>query len=111
MQFLNLCANKAFGLIFTWLLGQPYGLHVTGHTHRLTIREYTDYQGVRYGCETGMLADPEDAQFDYALDGPKNWQPGFMVCTFKDGVMLPPERCEVVKGVGAVFRGCVIVSE
>ncbi len=23
MQFLNLCANKAFGLIFTWLLGQP----------------------------------------------------------------------------------------
>jgi ubiquinone/menaquinone biosynthesis C-methylase UbiE len=23
MQFLNLCANKAFGLIFTWMLGQP----------------------------------------------------------------------------------------
>lgn len=23
MQFLNLCANKLFGLIFTWLLGQP----------------------------------------------------------------------------------------
>jgi len=23
MQFLNLCANKAFGLIFTWLMGQP----------------------------------------------------------------------------------------
>ena len=23
MQFLNLCANKAFGLLFTWLLGQP----------------------------------------------------------------------------------------
>ena len=23
MQFLNLCANKAFGLIFSWLLGQP----------------------------------------------------------------------------------------
>jgi SAM-dependent methyltransferase len=23
MQFLNLCANKAFGLMFTWLLGQP----------------------------------------------------------------------------------------
>jgi glycosyltransferase involved in cell wall biosynthesis len=23
MQFLNLCANKTFGLIFTWLLGQP----------------------------------------------------------------------------------------
>jgi len=23
MQFLNLCANKTFGFIFTWLLGQP----------------------------------------------------------------------------------------
>jgi len=23
MRFLNLCANKTFGLIFTWLLGQP----------------------------------------------------------------------------------------
>ncbi len=23
MQFLNLCANKVFGIIFTWLLGQP----------------------------------------------------------------------------------------
>lgn len=23
MQFLNLCANKAFGIIFSWLLGQP----------------------------------------------------------------------------------------
>ena len=23
MQFLNLCVNKSFGLIFTWLLGQP----------------------------------------------------------------------------------------
>ena len=23
MQFLNLCANKTFGLIFTWLIGQP----------------------------------------------------------------------------------------
>ena len=23
MQFLNMCANKIFGLIFTWLLGQP----------------------------------------------------------------------------------------
>jgi SAM-dependent methyltransferase len=23
MQFANLCANKAFGIIFTWLLGQP----------------------------------------------------------------------------------------
>jgi len=23
MQFLNMCANKAFGILFTWMLGQP----------------------------------------------------------------------------------------
>jgi len=23
MQFLNMCANKTFGLLFTWILGQP----------------------------------------------------------------------------------------
>ncbi len=23
MQFLNICANKAFGILFTWILGQP----------------------------------------------------------------------------------------
>jgi len=83
----------------------------TGHTHRLTIREYSDYRGVRYGVETGMLADPDDEQFDYALDGLKNWQPGFIVCTFRKGVLLPPERCEVVRDVGAAFRGTVIVPE
>jgi len=38
MQFLNLCANKAFGLIFTWLLGQPVkdtlcGTKVLRRTH------------------------------------------------------------------------------
>ena len=84
---------------------------ITGHTHRLTVREYTDYRGTRYGIETGMLAGHDEEQFDYALDGPKNWQPGFIVCTIKNGILLPPERCEVVKGIGAVFRGCVIVSE
>jgi len=38
MQFLNLCANKAFGLIFSWLLGQPVkdtlcGTKVLGRRH------------------------------------------------------------------------------
>lgn len=38
MQFLNLCANKAFGLIFTWLLGQVVkdtlcGTKVLSRTH------------------------------------------------------------------------------
>jgi predicted phosphodiesterase len=84
---------------------------ITGHTHRLTVREYTDYRGTRYGIETGMLADPDEQQFEYALDGPKNWQPGFMVLTVKKGVLLSPEKCEVIGGLGACFRGQVIVPE
>lgn len=84
---------------------------VTGHTHRLTVREFTDYRGTRYGIETGMLADPDEEQFEYALDGPKNWQPGFVVLTIRSGVLLSPEKCEVVPGLGACFRGQVIVTE
>jgi SAM-dependent methyltransferase len=39
MQFLNLCANKAFGLIFTWLLGQPVKDTLCG-TKALSRRHY-----------------------------------------------------------------------
>jgi SAM-dependent methyltransferase len=39
MQFLNLCANKAFGLIFTWLLGQPVKDTLCG-TKVLTRAQY-----------------------------------------------------------------------
>lgn len=84
---------------------------ITGHTHRLTVREFTDYRGTRYGIETGMLADPDEEQFEYALDGPKNWQPGFVVLTIRNGVLLSPEKCEVVDGLGACFRGQVIMPE
>lgn len=84
---------------------------ITGHTHRLTVREFTDYRGTRYGIETGMLADPDEEQFEYALDGPKNWQPGFVVLTIREGKLLSPEKCEVIEGLGACFRGQVIVPE
>jgi len=39
MQFLNLCANKTFGLLFTWLLGQPLKDTLCG-TKVLTKRNY-----------------------------------------------------------------------
>jgi glycosyltransferase involved in cell wall biosynthesis len=39
MQFLNLCANKAFGLIFTWLLEQSVKDTLCG-TKVLTRRDY-----------------------------------------------------------------------
>jgi SAM-dependent methyltransferase len=50
MQFLNLCANKAFGLIFTWLLGQSVkdtlcGTKVLTRAHYNRIAGNRDYFG------------------------------------------------------------------
>ena len=50
MQFLNLCANKAFGLIFTWLLGQPVkdtlcGTKVLTRAHYERIAANREYFG------------------------------------------------------------------
>ena len=75
----------------------------TGHTHRLTVREFTDLRGTRYGIECGTLADPYGPQFAYCEDNPVNWQQGFMVLTI-DGQDIYPERVEV-KEDKAWFRG------
>ena len=50
MQFLNLCANKAFGLIFSWLLGQPVkdtlcGTKVLSRAHYEQIAANRGYFG------------------------------------------------------------------
>ena len=50
MQFLNLCANKAFGIIFTWLLGQPVkdtlcGTKVLSRAHYAQIAANRAYFG------------------------------------------------------------------
>lgn len=50
MQFLNLCANKTFGIIFTWLLGQPVkdtlcGTKVLSRTHYNQIAANRAYFG------------------------------------------------------------------
>jgi hypothetical protein len=80
---------------------------VTGHLHRLLAMPYTDYNGRRWGIDTGTLSEPAFAQFDYAEDAPKNWGSGFAVLTFRRGELLPPEFCEVIRGA-AFFRGEVV---
>lgn len=50
MQFLNLCANKTFGIIFTWLLGQPVkdtlcGTKVLSRAHYEKIAANRSYFG------------------------------------------------------------------
>lgn len=82
---------------------------VTGHLHSLKVTPYDDYNGTRYGVDTGTLADPTGPQFrNYLEEGPTNWRSGFVVLTFKDGRLLWPEVVKVC-GDGLVeFRGEVI---
>lgn len=80
---------------------------VTGHTHRLQAIQWADYNGLRWGVETGTLSDygPENDKFAYGEDSPHNWSQGFVVLTFTStGALLEPEFCRVIDGT-AYFRG------
>jgi len=77
---------------------------VTGHLHRLLVTPWGDYNGPRYGVDTGTLSDAMSPQFDYGENNPTPHCSGFAVLTFKNGMLLPPELCEVIQGV-AYFRG------
>lgn len=79
---------------------------VTGHLHSLKVTPWTDYNGTRYGVDTGTLADPDGDQFvHYTEDNPKNWRSGFAVLTFWKGKLLPPETVEVIGDGLVAFRG------
>lgn len=82
---------------------------ITGHTHQLQVTAMRDRRGSRWGVETGMLSDPEYAQFEYTEGHPSRWQQGFVVITFDEsGAMYPPELCEMVRGV-PIFRGKPVI--
>ena len=81
---------------------------VTGHLHSLKVTPYTDYNGIRYGVDTGTLADIYGPQFDYVEQNPVNWRSGFAILTFKNGVMLMPELAMVHTKDTIQFRGEVI---
>ena len=69
---------------------------VTGHTHQLKVEPFTDYNGTRYGVQTGCLAYPHGEQFlDYTEDNPKDWRSGFAILNFHDGKLLMPELVQV----------------
>ena len=77
---------------------------ISGHLHQLRVTPFSDYNGRRYGVDSGTLAEPYGDQFTYTEANPVNWCSGFVVLTIKDGMLLPPELCEVIEGV-AYFRG------
>lgn len=86
---------------------------VTGHCHRLQVTAWGDYNGRRWGVDTGTLSEfgPEHDKFSWGEDNPFNWGQGFAVLTFDArGMLLPPELCEVIDG-SAYFRGQVIASK
>lgn len=81
---------------------------VTGHLHRLCVTPWADYNGRRYGVDTGTLAEPYGDQFLYTENNPVPWCSGFAVLTYKDGQLLPPELCEVTND-RAYFRGQQVI--
>lgn len=81
----------------------------TGHLHRCQVTPFTDYRGLRYGIETGLLAEVRGRTFlDYTEANPLNWQEGFIVATFYRGGLLHPEPVLVVDDKHIQFRGKLI---
>lgn len=82
---------------------------VTGHLHSLKVTPYDDYNGTRWGVDTGTLAEPGGPQFvDYMEDNPSNWRSGFVVLTFHKGELLWPEIVRARKDGCIEFRGQIV---
>lgn len=82
---------------------------VTGHLHSAKVQPITDYNGTRYGVDTGCIADPFGPQFtDYTEDSPRNWVSGFAVLTYMDGRLLMPELVTVFEPGAVQWRGAVV---
>ena len=79
----------------------------TGHLHRLQATVYSDYNGSRWGIDTGTLSDTEGDHMSYGEDNPKNHCFGFAVLTMVNGRLIQPEICAVLDGV-AYFRGAPV---
>ena len=81
------------------------GVHfVSGHLHQLRVWPHGDVRGRRYGVDTGCVADIDAEQFNYCEDAPKDWCSGFVAIRYRNGMMLHPQLCEVVRGA-AYFMG------
>ena len=82
---------------------------VTGHLHSLKVAPFSDYNGTRFGVDTGTLADPYGEQFaDYTEISPVDWRSGFAVLTFWKGRLLWPELAHVLDEGVVEFRGQTI---
>jgi len=81
---------------------------ITGHTHNLAVQPLTDYNGTRYGVQTGTLADPNSEQFvHYTEDNCKDWRSGGVLLSFERGRLILPEIFQVCGEDEFEFRGCI----
>jgi len=81
----------------------------TGHLHSLKITPYSDYNGTRWGVDTGMLATPYAPQFVHYTEARSvDWRPGFAVFSFVDRELMWPELVHVCGPREAMFRGGIV---
>lgn len=78
---------------------------ITNHLHSAKVTPYSDYNGTRYGVDTGCLADLNGRQFTYGEDNPTNHRSGFAVITIKSGRLMYPELVLKVDDTTVEFRG------
>jgi len=82
---------------------------VTGHLHSLKVTPFNDYNGTRYGVDTGTLAETDGPQFAYAEINPNNHRSGFAVLNFFNGKLLWPELVHKFNDEDMIeFRGQVL---
>lgn len=83
---------------------------ITGHLHSAKVMPFTDYNGTRYGVDTGCIADTDHEAFtDYSEDNPKNWRSAFCLLTFVDGKLMMPELVTKWDDESVQFRGEVFI--
>lgn len=81
---------------------------VTGHLHSLKVTPFADYNGNRFGVDTGTLAEPDGKQFEnYLEDSPTNWRSGFAILTIHNGRLMWPELVHKWAEGQIEFRGKV----
>lgn len=82
---------------------------ICGHLHSLKVTPFTDYNGTRWGVDTGTLAEPYSEPFaNYTELNPVNWRSGFIVLTFRAGRLMWPEVVHVLDEQSVEFRGEII---
>jgi hypothetical protein len=78
----------------------------TGHMHSLKVWPHSDYNGTRWGGDSGTMADPYGPQFyNYTELNPLDWRSGFLFLTIVKGKLLWPETVWVSGPDTVQFRG------